>query len=159
MLSGIPPQIHDGQTSHDTKSDTPCTQSPCPCGKMHIGRMYIHISTRISEYIRDTRLESQCPEVHYTMTEQASTLRAVFNIRTGRQHITRKAIEIMKHLRRRIPDYAKAGFISFLPNLPLSTTETRMNNTRAGKYCMCKPSFNFPRSLLLSIFIPPSQRL
>jgi hypothetical protein len=82
---------------------------------MHIGRMYIHISTRISEYIRDTRLESQCPEVQYTVTEQASTLRVVFNIRTGRQHITRKAIEIMKHLRRRIPDYAKAGFISFLP--------------------------------------------
>jgi hypothetical protein len=29
----------------------------CSCGKVYIGQMGHHISTRISEHIRDTRLE------------------------------------------------------------------------------------------------------
>jgi hypothetical protein len=74
----------------------------CSCGKVYIGQTGHHISTRITEHIRDTRLENQQSAVaeHSTATRHSidfDKTEVIANISSYRPRIIRKAIEISKH--------------------------------------------------------------
>jgi hypothetical protein len=75
---------------------------PGSCGKMYIGQTGCHISTRISEYIRDTRLENQWSAVAElsTATEHGidfDKTEVIANFHSHHPPVISEATEITKH--------------------------------------------------------------
>jgi hypothetical protein len=107
---------------------------PCFCDKVYNGQTSHHI-TRISEQIRDTRLENQQPAVpkHSTVTKHSTDFdktEVTANIHSYCPRIIREAIEITKHPItlnvKTVTDYAKPGFTCFpQANHPTTSTPKR----------------------------------
>jgi hypothetical protein len=75
---------------------------PCCCGKVHISQIGRHISTSISEHVRDSRLEDQWSAVaeHSAVTKHSidfDRMEIIANICTYHPSIIRESTEITKH--------------------------------------------------------------